>query len=738
MFWVVFWGLVLNCKNILFGCFFLLSLSSVLVMPMDLKTWSSLTATHPSQENLNSLFLEACEDGDLKKVKQYLELGADKDARDSKFGYSGRHYAARGGQLRVLKFLSQDDDGQDRCLRGFTPMHLAAMKDHLDVVKWHVSKGADINCKSTEGVTPLFLAAESNAESVANFLLSMKGILIDQKNSSGARAVHYAVQNGSLEVLKLLAVYGADLDALYNGGNLLHFAVQQKNVRFNLTQKEMALIERKKVAVVKFLINTKKFDLNAWVINSEDPLLLKKRAALHLAAEQGFVEVGRILLESGADIHAQESNGEDAFAIACKLEKFDFATMLLYTKKIDINRRIGEAGLTCFHIAASLGNVKVVNFLLEKGADYTIALTYGITAEDLAESRGHSDMVKRLQEIAAIKKAAEEQTNKIEAQRKKAAKNKEKRERQRTKKALAQASDAEKPLESFDNMPDATKKATPSPEEDDSGDNAAPKKLVKRAASFKNVLEDAIGKISPPGSPKKGNSASPKKSSPANSALPREGQEPLQKKFQQMDYQVLESSENQISLESSQSENSSSQRKFVVIRNDRPGYKKSSIFLYENEAAGTYIYDSTNPTLLVPVPELIDNVGSRLARNHYENAKYSPHVQEKRKLPNDCFHNFPESVEKNNGHSFYTVVTDFRLHPKQKAYWGEQLGKSAVENYWFELKSEMPARINMGKYPSEKAERLGPNGRIESVVLASGLSKYDDKTVVHHCFRLNK
>ena len=58
---------------------------------------------------------------------------------------------------------------------GWTPLHNAAYNGHLEVVKLLIQKGAVVNAKNIDGKTPLKLAIEEGKADVANYLESVGG-----------------------------------------------------------------------------------------------------------------------------------------------------------------------------------------------------------------------------------------------------------------------------------------------------------------------------------------------------------------------------------------------------------------------------------------------------------------------------------------------------------------------------------------------------------------------------------
>lgn len=181
---------------------------------------------------------------------------------------------------------------------------------------------------------------------------------------------------------------------------------------------------------------------------------------------------------------------------------------------------------------------------------------------------------------------------------------------------------------------------------------------------------------------------------------------------------------------------------FIHIRDDRKGYKKSSVFLFAHKTAlqpGTYYNTSDGLDGFVEIQQSLDNIGTQLSQNHLVHADYSEHVKRKMTLPNDVFHNFSSLIEKKYGDSALTKVIDFKLHPHKKQYWEKQLGATnPIANRWFELHCQIPAQIRPAGFSVEKAKNQGPTGNIKYIVLAEGLGDNHAKTIVHRCFELDK
>ncbi len=108
--------------------------------------------------------------GNLAAVKQYLQDGADVNAR-AKDGWPPLIFAARNGHLDVVKYLvdkGADMNAKDK--KGWTPLMWATDEGHLDVVEFLVAKGADMNVRDKDGNTPLTWARDICRWDIVKFL----------------------------------------------------------------------------------------------------------------------------------------------------------------------------------------------------------------------------------------------------------------------------------------------------------------------------------------------------------------------------------------------------------------------------------------------------------------------------------------------------------------------------------------------------------------------------------------
>uniref|UniRef100_A0A914VHM9 Uncharacterized protein n=1 Tax=Plectus sambesii TaxID=2011161 RepID=A0A914VHM9_9BILA len=114
----------------------------------------------------------ACEFGRFKTVKLLLDSGVPTKflmqahpttatVKHQRHAISGFHLAARQGHLQVLTLLLEYGWPIDRLLPAGTALHEAAANGRLEVVRFLIHAGAEVDVPNVDGHTPLDLAKKS-------------------------------------------------------------------------------------------------------------------------------------------------------------------------------------------------------------------------------------------------------------------------------------------------------------------------------------------------------------------------------------------------------------------------------------------------------------------------------------------------------------------------------------------------------------------------------------------------
>ena len=120
----------------------------------------------------NEQLREAAIHGRLDEVKELLQSRADLESRRDYLKLTPLHLAAVWGHIDVVQFLLEMNANVETTdERGYAPLHLATDQGHIDVVQFLLEKSAEIEAKSSSGQTPLFLAKDQYQIEVAQLLL---------------------------------------------------------------------------------------------------------------------------------------------------------------------------------------------------------------------------------------------------------------------------------------------------------------------------------------------------------------------------------------------------------------------------------------------------------------------------------------------------------------------------------------------------------------------------------------
>uniref|UniRef100_A0A674D7N3 Ankyrin repeat domain 52 n=1 Tax=Salmo trutta TaxID=8032 RepID=A0A674D7N3_SALTR len=299
----------------------------------------------------------------MKAVGLLLRQDAEVNARD-KFWQTPLHVAAANRatrHLQIMKLLvSRSADAMCRDKRGYTPLHAAAASGQIEVVKYLLRLGSEIDEPNAFGNTALHMACYTGQEAVANELVN-RGANVNQPNHHGGTPLHLAAvsTNGAL-CLELLVNNGADVNMQSKEGKSpLHMAA----IHGRFTRSQILIQNGGDIDCVDKYGNT----------------------PLHVAAKHGHELLISTLMTNGADTARQGIHGMFSLHLAVLYGFSDCCRKLLSSGQLysivsslsneyvlsagfDINTP-DSLGRTCLHAAASGGNVECLNLLLSSGAD---------------------------------------------------------------------------------------------------------------------------------------------------------------------------------------------------------------------------------------------------------------------------------------------------------------------------------------------------------------------------------
>ncbi|RLV60659.1 ankyrin repeat domain-containing protein [Parashewanella curva] len=178
-----------------------------------------------------SLFWDSCREGNHKQLNKQLALGVNLNHRN-RTGVSGLHLAAEAGHLKCVKLLIRN--GANINAKTFdkhqTPLYLACCQNKFEVVQYLLKQGANPSIPRIKGRTPLMITVFHSRVICFDILLDTN-LPLEQKDSEGSTALHYAVNIGQYHRARSLLERGANPNCVdCDGETPLFDAVHDENI----------------------------------------------------------------------------------------------------------------------------------------------------------------------------------------------------------------------------------------------------------------------------------------------------------------------------------------------------------------------------------------------------------------------------------------------------------------------------------------------------------------------------
>ena len=347
----------------------------------------------------------ACRAGNLEIIELLIEAGSNPFYINNKTKEMPVHIACRLCRKDILEvFLKYCDDLpiNHANVSGQTLLHLACIKEDLDIVDFLLDHSCDPNVADRDGKTPLHIACSANNVEIAACLLRLKRTCLDAKgasghtalqyaeNSDGNTAIHIACAITSIKLLKTLLTTTTEMnfDVFNNDGMTpLHIACCDGDPD-----------------LVSYLIEGKYCSPNC--ITKEE-----KNTPLHVACQSGNLSIVQLLVTCLQEATA-EYNSSGLPPVFLAHRNYEIVAFLV-PQYCDPNIKSKE-GLPLFHQVCINGNRKLVEYLVVNArCDPTVLGPFESTAIHTLLKDSHCDnshVLKYLLEVCHSQKNSKDES----------------------------------------------------------------------------------------------------------------------------------------------------------------------------------------------------------------------------------------------------------------------------------------------------------------------------------------
>lgn len=331
--------------------------------------------------------------GNSKMAELLFEHGSRSDGID----FSERnllHHAAWGADQDTLELVLNKGnfDLHSIDIFGNTPLHYAARSGNIEIIKYFLSNGGakDINLSNHKGCTPLYYAVFHGDKEILELLLE-NGAIINAPDNEGITPLAGAVLTGNLEAAKFLLEKGAIFSPeLITDENLtiLHLAAVSHNkemiefVLANIGNKHINTLDKFAQTALYYVLKESSFTLSLII-----PLM------------EGIESHIKYLDPRNGENHEHNRylwiHNEAYPPFKCHLDNTKELVELLLENGASVNPEGGCIYTTPLYLALLLNDTAVVETLLNAGADVNVI-------NELNESHLYRVLSKNLAAVKAL------------------------------------------------------------------------------------------------------------------------------------------------------------------------------------------------------------------------------------------------------------------------------------------------------------------------------------------------
>jgi len=320
--------------------------------------------------------------GTSEHIKALLAYGAKPSIPDQ-FGNTCLHYAVKRRDAEMCRVLldCKEVDVNATDEKGETPLHwlLKERNAPIEIARLLIEHGADVRREDNDSQAPLYEAASTGNVEIARLLLDHGADVNDGENVFGWTAVHAAVNDMNVDIVKVLIEYDAEiLTPDHTGRNPI---AQAANIGEETIFKILLESQMKKSGDSSFLLKQdikghtalhriaakNRLEMAKLLLSVGDARVLCSQQnvhgaiPLHSAARRGCDKIVALLLEKGSDFAAVDRAGNTPLDLAVRGWKY---------AELSLNSAFGSTAAMLIDAIADVSEMaSILDFAIEKGAE---------------------------------------------------------------------------------------------------------------------------------------------------------------------------------------------------------------------------------------------------------------------------------------------------------------------------------------------------------------------------------
>ncbi len=312
----------------------------------------------------------------LETVKCLVEHNADINCKDA-LKKTPLYLAADEGHLDIVQFLIEKDANYTTAatISRSTPLLVATYRGHCEVTKYLLAFVRKKECWFAHEKVEMFMySAKKGFLETVQSLVEEEGVDVNCKWEIENTALHESAQNGHLDVVRFLVEKGSNVLArnlIVDSTPLLLAAEKGHFETFKYLAGNGADLGDKNnldKGVIHLAAASGSLDIVKYLIeHSATTMALVNQTArsfgtpIHQASFGGHLDIVKHLSQNGANINSQES----------------FRTFNIFSDASPLPFQIQSFSIfsdaSPLHLAAFNGHLEVVKYLVQNGADTTVA-----------------------------------------------------------------------------------------------------------------------------------------------------------------------------------------------------------------------------------------------------------------------------------------------------------------------------------------------------------------------------